>query len=122
MTVKVKFKWYKTEKVWDISGSSLDDIKTKCEEKRVKYHATEFTILCVEDDESEHDNKKFELSTTLPQRWLVLIHDTTGRDHQRYVTATTKEEAIIEAMIDLFSHWTITDFTVSAKILEDPNG
>ena len=44
MTREVKFYWWKSYKVWKVSGDSLEAIIEKCAELCEKYHAIHFEI------------------------------------------------------------------------------
>ena len=45
MTRKVEFIWWKSRKVWNISGKDINDITKKADILCNKYHAVHFQIL-----------------------------------------------------------------------------
>lgn len=45
MKRKVKFYWWKSCKVWEISGRNIEDITEKADSLCGKYHAIHFEIL-----------------------------------------------------------------------------
>ena len=45
MTKQVKFYWWQSYKVWQVSGKDIADITSKCEKLTEKYHALHFEIL-----------------------------------------------------------------------------
>lgn len=42
---KVKFYWWSSIKIWEVSGADIDDIVSKCHSMCVKYHANHFEVL-----------------------------------------------------------------------------
>lgn len=45
MTRQVKFYWWASYKVWEVSGKSLDDIVSKCNALCERYKAIHFEVL-----------------------------------------------------------------------------
>ena len=45
MTRKVEFIWWKTRKVWNITGKDISEITKKSDMLAQKYHAVHFQIL-----------------------------------------------------------------------------
>ena len=45
MTRKVKFYWWKSCKIWNVSGRSIGEITEKANAMCDKYHAIHFEIL-----------------------------------------------------------------------------
>ena len=45
ITKKVKFYWWKSYKVWEVSGNTLDDVVFKCWALVERYNAIHFEIL-----------------------------------------------------------------------------
>lgn len=45
MTKQVKFYWWKSYKVWNVAGNTIEDITNKCHKLCEKYKAVHFEIL-----------------------------------------------------------------------------
>lgn len=45
MKKQVKFYWWRSYKVWDVTGKSIDEIIEKCDKMCEKYRALHYEIL-----------------------------------------------------------------------------
>lgn len=45
MTKEVKFYWWKSFKIWKVSGHNIEQITKKCDELCAKYNAIHFEIM-----------------------------------------------------------------------------
>ena len=45
MSKQVKFYWWKSYKVWKVSGKDIDEITARAEKLAEKYHALHYEVL-----------------------------------------------------------------------------